>query len=746
MESTFTNKNPGRYQGREFGNYRLLHLLGEGGFSEVYLGEHLLLGTQAAIKVLHTRLTDEEFERFRHEALTIIEMGHPNMVRVLDFGMEDRVPFIVMSYAPNGSLRERYPAGTRLPLPVIVSYVKQIAAALQYAHQQRVIHRDIKPDNLLIGRDDEILLSDFGIAVASHNTYSMQTQEAIGTVAYMAPEQLRRKARPASDQYALGVMVYEWLCGALPFDGAPIEVALQHLTEPAPPLRDKLPTIAPAVEQVVMKALAKDPQQRYPDELAFAEALEQASQAFAVSEAREGGEREMRTVTRVRRKDPPSRARVALLLGLALLVIAGASSVALFAVSRHLSFVTTPGPHSTQTGSQTGALPTVTPASPLPGSANLAMYGFDAQHSQFNPYEKEISVHNVSKLVPTWTTRILGFIGFAPSIVDGVLYITGGGPTLYAVNASTGKIIWQVSLKPYAYSTYIYSPTVVNGVVYVAGDLSRLGAFDARNGKELWTFSSNSVTSSSAEDIPTFVNGVIYFGTHGGSVYALDARTGKTLWNTETGGYTGVAVANGVVYSASDTELFAMDAGTGKILWVGSIGKGQTVEVAPVVGDGIVLVTTDGADVVAFPAGGCGQAICQQRWRAITEQKVWASPAIAYGVVYLSTLYRDFNGGNLYALDAATGRFLWLAWTDSLYAAPVVANGVVYAVNFYGTTYAFNAAGCGCASSTYKTPLWSNSYFVSNDGIDYWITVVNGTVYVGSPQGYINALRVPGTS
>ncbi|HEV2580833.1 MAG TPA: serine/threonine-protein kinase, partial [Ktedonobacteraceae bacterium] len=202
------NDFSGQYQNRTFGNYRLLKLIGEGGFSEVYLGEHRYLGNEAAIKVLRTRLTEEEFERFRLEAQTIIGMGHPNMVRVLEFGVEDHIPFIVMSYAPHGSLRDLYPDGTRVPLERIVQLVKQIAAALQYAHDHQVIHRDIKPDNLLVGPDGEVLLSDFGIAVAAHNTYSQKTQEAIGTVAYMAPEQLRRKARTASDQYALAVMVY----------------------------------------------------------------------------------------------------------------------------------------------------------------------------------------------------------------------------------------------------------------------------------------------------------------------------------------------------------------------------------------------------------------------------------------------------------------------------------------------------------------------------------------------------------
>jgi serine/threonine protein kinase len=733
-----------RYQGRQFGNYRLLSLIGEGGFSEVYLGEHVLLGTEAAIKVMNTRLTDDEFERFRQEALTIIDMAHPNMVRVLDFGLQDRVPYLVMNYAPYGSLRQRYPTGTRLPLPVVVSLVKQTAAVLHYAHEKRVIHRDIKPDNLLIGRDDEILLSDFGIAVAAHNTYSMQTQEAIGTVAYMAPEQLRRKARPASDQYALGVMVYEWLSGELPFEGAPIEVALQHLTEPPPPLREKNPDISPAIEKVVLKALAKDPQQRYSDEMAFAEALESASMAivpektaspfpydpvFAGREAHYG-----------RRKDPLPRRRVALLASLALVVILSASGVGLFAISHHQVSTVIKVSISTPGTLPTGLPSTTTPDVPLPGSPNWSMYGFDAQHSQFNPYEKAISLKNISDLVPAWVAHINGYIGFTPTIVNDVLYITGGGPTLYAIDTRTGLVIWKTSPQPMQYASYVYSPTVVNGVVYLASDNGALAAFDARTGKLLWSFSSDSATSSSGQDSPTFVNGIIYFGSHSGSVYALDARTGRVIWSTVTGGYTGVAVANGVVYAASNTQLYALNASTGAILWTGPIGTKKTVEVAPVVGSGMVIVTTDDAVVLAFAANGCRQQVCAPRWVANTLQKVWASPAIAYGVIYLSTLYRDFNGGNLVVLDALTGKFLWLAKTDSLYAAPVVANGVVYAINFYGTAYAFNAAGCGSGTCL---SLWQNDNFDSNDGIDYSITISDGQVYICTPDGSIHALRAP---
>ena len=142
------NEMAGRYQGRQFGNYLLFKLIGEGGSSEVYLGKHLFLGTEAAIKILDTRLKDNEFTQFSNEARTLINLHHPNIVGILEFGMEAGIPFIVMHYAPYGSVGQRYPAGTRLPVSVVVSYVKSIAAALQYAHEKNLVHRDRKSTRL----------------------------------------------------------------------------------------------------------------------------------------------------------------------------------------------------------------------------------------------------------------------------------------------------------------------------------------------------------------------------------------------------------------------------------------------------------------------------------------------------------------------------------------------------------------------------------------------------------------------
>ena len=204
---------------QQLGNYRLIRLIGRGGFAEVYLGEHIHLGTQAAIKVLQTRLAGEDQQRFFSESLTIARLRHPNIVRVLDFGVDGDTPFLVMDYAPAGTLRQRHSKGTRLPASNIVPYIRQAASALQYAHDQKVIHRDVKPENMLMGANNEILLTDFGIALVTQSSRYQTTQEVVGTVVYMAPEQLQGKPRPASDQYALGIVVYEWLSGDLLFMG-----------------------------------------------------------------------------------------------------------------------------------------------------------------------------------------------------------------------------------------------------------------------------------------------------------------------------------------------------------------------------------------------------------------------------------------------------------------------------------------------------------------------------------------------
>src|SRR5579885_3114700 len=221
--------------GQQLGNYRLTRLLGQGEFAEVYRGEHTLLGTTAAIKVLHTQVSQEGLAHFQQEARLLASLKHPHIVPVLDFGVDGQTPYLIMEYAPHGTLRTRHPSGTLLPLPTVVAYVKQLAEALQYAHERKVVHRDVKPENMLIGEQGQILLSDFGLALIAQSSRSLSTQdEIIGTVTYMSPEQIQGKPQPASDQYALGIVLYEWLCGTRPFQGSFTELCTQHLFAPPP--------------------------------------------------------------------------------------------------------------------------------------------------------------------------------------------------------------------------------------------------------------------------------------------------------------------------------------------------------------------------------------------------------------------------------------------------------------------------------------------------------------------------------
>lgn len=264
------------WQGNKLGNYQVECLLGSGAFADVYLGKHVYLNTSAAIKILQTRLGENDLQSFLEEARAVANLIHPSIIRVLEFGVEGQIPYLIMDYAPAGTLRQLHPRPTRLTVGECVTYMNQITAALQHAHDHRVIHRDVKPENILIGPHEQLLLSDFGIAVAAQSSRYQAQQEFGGTAAYSSPEQIQGKASYASDQYALGIMLYEWLTGELPFRGSFYEVCSQHLFKPAPSLLDKVSSLPPTVEQVYQRAVAKDSQQRFARVDDFAQALEMA--------------------------------------------------------------------------------------------------------------------------------------------------------------------------------------------------------------------------------------------------------------------------------------------------------------------------------------------------------------------------------------------------------------------------------------------------------------------------------------
>jgi serine/threonine protein kinase len=281
--------------GQRLGDYRLIRTLGSGGYATVYLGEHITLKSQAAIKVLILRilmLSDKERDRFLREANTIKRLSHHHIIRILACGIDVRdngsIPYIVMHYAPGGNMRNMYAPGKPLPLEDVQSYINQAADGLQHAHDHAVVHCDIKPENMLVGELNQILLSDFGIADISHTAdiseleqesplYSSMIQ---GTIGYMAPERFQNIIRRASDQYSLGIVAYEWLTGELPFNGNRERIMYQHVTATPPSIRDRRPEVSLEIENVVMKALAKAPEQRHASVKEFARALDRAIQAI----------------------------------------------------------------------------------------------------------------------------------------------------------------------------------------------------------------------------------------------------------------------------------------------------------------------------------------------------------------------------------------------------------------------------------------------------------------------------------
>ncbi len=666
--------------GQQFGNYRIFQSLGQREVAEVYLGRHVNLETLAAIKVFQTRLAKEEIERFRLEARIIAQLVHPYIVHIVEFGIEKNTPYLVMHYAPNGSLRKRHPKGSRLPLTTIVTYVNQISPALQYAHEQKIIHRHIKPENFLVGKANEILLSDFGIAIVDQSSRYQSQQDTAESMTYIAPEQIEARPHPASDQYSLGIVVYEWLTGEPPFQGSSPELAVKHRVAPPPPLREKFSGIAPTVETVVMKALAKRRAERFADVQAFATALEQAStfettptissspvaQALDATIAAQfpiqqpAGE----TVSTGQQASHGISRRVVVsgLVGLAALGAVGGGIV--WYSRRTISHVST------------AISVTSTPALPkLP--ANSPMFGFNSQNTRFNANEYMLSPSNVSRLVPYWSTPTGDIINSTPAVVGNVVYVGSHDSKVYACDVASGNILWTVVTG----GAITSSPAVANGVVYIGSADHNLYALKAGNGQTLWTAPANDAFLSS----PIVVNGAVYIGSVDHKLYALNAATGSILWTVTANDSVNASpsVIDGVVYIGSnDHTLYACDDFTGTILWTASTG--DSILAAPAIANGVAYVGSADHSLYAFDAT-TGKTI----WTVSTGDRIVSGCAVANGVVYVGS-----EDHKLYACDASSGKVLWAASTgDRITSSPVVVNGVVYVGSFDHKLYAFHLSG-----------------------------------------------------
>lgn len=267
--------------------YEIIRRLGSGGMADVFLARDTHLGRDVAIKILYKRYArDEEFvTRFRREAEAAAGLNHPHIVSIYDRGEAESSYYIAMEYLEGKSLKEMIGEKGRLEPPVAIDIASQILQALQFAHEHHVIHRDIKPHNIMIGSRGQVKVTDFGIARAGASSQMTETGSIIGTAQYLSPEQAKGKAvEQSSDLYSLGIVLYEMLTGRVPFEGEnPVAVALKHLSDLPVPPQALVPQIPDNLNTVVMRALAKDPFDRYKSAEEFLTDLERCRQNVPVA-------------------------------------------------------------------------------------------------------------------------------------------------------------------------------------------------------------------------------------------------------------------------------------------------------------------------------------------------------------------------------------------------------------------------------------------------------------------------------
>jgi eukaryotic-like serine/threonine-protein kinase len=330
------------------GRYRLESKLGSGGMSTVYLAIDEVLDRAVAIKLLHREISEEEdqLERFRREARSAARLSHPNLVGVIDAGEDDGRPYIVFEYIEGRTLKRRIQDEGSLPVDEAVAYAIEIGRGLTAAHARKLVHRDVKPQNVLIDPDGRAKVTDFGIARSLESKGLTATGRVLGTTDYVSPEQaMGEDVDERSDVYSLGVVLYEMLTGEVPFQAeTQVGVAMKHVNEPMPDVQAKRPEVSASVAAVVDRATTKDPRDRYST---VAEAVRDLEQTLEVEAARRGGTSGEATsvLDSVQSRGEPGRRRRFSVRGIALaiLILALAAAAVVLATRLDLNDSSSPG-------------------------------------------------------------------------------------------------------------------------------------------------------------------------------------------------------------------------------------------------------------------------------------------------------------------------------------------------------------------------------------------------------------------
>ena len=712
--------------GKTLGNYRLVERIGRGGMATVYKAYQPALERYVAVKVIHEQLAadDEQFfKRFRREAKSVASLRHPNIVQVFDFGVEDDAAYMVMEYLAGTTLKADLSAlaakGETMPLEEVQRVFQAVASAVEYAHRQGMVHRDIKPANVMLTTRGDVILTDFGIAKIVGGTQYTATGALTGTPHYMSPEQGQgERGDERSDIYALGVMLYEMLTGRVPFDAdTPIAVILKHISAPLDPPRRLNPAIPEAVELVLLKALEKDPNDRYQRVADMASALARAmvDETMRLDRITTAPEAAVAEETVPVREAPPKPAVAppaappkrgvsctAIALGLV-----GAGLLAL-AIAVMLALRPTPAPTATPT-----TLPVVTPtatetvATPEPPSPTATT----TPHPTAMP----------AAVTVKWTYTAPDAIFYLDSWGDGlatgdlnddgvpdVVFGTAGGYVI-AVDGEDGQELWsyrittQTGVPVNADVVDVDGDGVLDVVGTGKGDSASQGkaiicALD-KNGARKWQALGdyNEAVDLAYGDIDgdgdtDVVASVGAYPWGGGQVILLDGATGDRVWPQSLGsghaqgidardvdgdGDMDVAVEN------YDNKVFLLDGTTGGILWSRSKSwYGRDVIIEDVDDDGTFEIVSGGGEVVSYDRSG------SQEW-AIGKGGTDVSAGDIIGDGQTEVVYSDAFPGRLEALKGSTGEILWTRTRSGVHAlGDVDGDGVedivVGTIRFYG--------------------------------------------------------------
>jgi eukaryotic-like serine/threonine-protein kinase len=673
-----------------FGPYRLDAVIGRGGMGEVFRAYDTRRDRVVAVKRLPREMASDDTyrARFKQESALVATLNEPHVIPIHDYGEIDGQLFLDMRLVDGRDLgavlRTR-----AMGVPRAVDVISQTADALDAAHAAGLVHRDVKPSNILLvegpgttGDRGVVYLVDFGIARQSGAATMTHAGHAVGSVGYMAPERFSGDEWDLRvDVYALACVLHECLVGHRPYPAASLPSAMNaHLNAPPPRPSMERPGLDPRFDEIVAKGLAKDPRDRYPS----AGALAAAARQLLTAESTVPTAPRSATVPATAVVPPPELVRRPPLPPPPVQPEPEMwrPPEPLRPVSSRRRFLQVAG-----------------------GVLGLAVVGGGTYGA--------LRLTGVLHGSGPWVAATGDKVYSSPLVADGVVYIGSNDGHLYAFDAGTGARIWSYA----AAGSVTSSPVLSGGVLYVGSDDSRLHAVDAASGAGRWTVDAGVIHST-----PVVADGMVVVGTRNNAVIAVDAATGGPRWRFAGGDWfnSSPRVGAGVVYiGCRDKNVYAIDLATGAERW--RHATGSSVDSSAAVTGSTVYIGGDDRNVVALAA-----ATGQQVWTFAAEGGVVSSPLLSGGVLYVGS-----DDMNLYALEADTGRERWRYRTSGgIRSSPTAANGIVYVGSQDRNLHAVEAvSGAARWRATLPAPIDDSSP-----------AVAGGLVYVGCLDGKVYAV------